>query len=229
MDAAPRPVTWSDYGLKDGTMRTLFLAVLLAGSLPATSLQAGEWNEKLSIGDAAPGWEDLPGTDGMKHSLKEYEGKDAVVLVFTCLSCPYAVGYEDRINNLAKQHAGPNGKIAVVAVCVNQIAADRLDKLTARAKEKEFAFPILYDESQKIAHDYGAIYTPEVYVLNKERKVVYMGAFDDSAEDSSKVRRKFVEDALASSLKGEIPLIKETVAVGCRVRYARKREKTGQN
>lgn len=193
------------------------------GSALIQSLSAGEFNEVLSIGDKAPAWTDLPGTDGKKHSLAELKDRDVVVLAFTCLSCPTAVDYEERFNALAKQHAGANGKVAVVAVCVNLVEADRLQKLQARAKEKDFTFQYLSDESQKIAKDYGAVFTPEFYVLNKARQVVYMGAMDDST-DAAKVQHKYVEAAIAAVLKGDRPAVTETIARGCRVRYARERK-----
>lgn len=184
---------------------------------------AGEFNEVLSIGDAAPSWSDLPGTDGKKHSLADYKSKDFVVLVFTCATCPTAVDYEDRINDLAKRMGGESGKVAVVAVCVNRVKGDQLPDLTERAKNREFAFDYLYDESQKIAKDYGAIFTPEFYVLNKDRKVIYMGALDD-VTDASKVTKKYVEDAIAANSKGMPVPVAETIARGCRVRYARERK-----
>ena len=187
------------------------------------SLSAGEFNDVLSVGDKAPAWADLPGTDGKTHSLAELKDKDVVVLVFTCVSCPTAVDYEARVNALAKQYAGLDGKVAVVAVCVNLVEGDRLPKLQARAKEKDFAFQYLSDESQKIAKDYGAVFTPEFYVLNKDRRIVYMGAMDDST-DTAKVQHKYVESAIAASLKGEKPAVTETIARGCRVRYARERK-----
>jgi peroxiredoxin len=203
-------------------MRCLKFATIIVCCLACASLPAGEFNEALSIGDVAPGWQALPGTDGKMHSLSDFTDKDAVVLVFTCLSCPTAVDYEDRFNALAKQFGGPEGKVGFVAVCVNRVAADRLDRLTERAKKQGFEFPLLYDESQKIARDYGAIFTPEFYVLNKERKLVYMGAMDD-ATDATKVKQQFVVDAINASLKNETPAIKETIARGCRVRYVRER------
>ncbi len=186
-------------------------------------VDAGEFNEVLSIGDKVPAWENLPGTDGKKHSLSELNDKEVVVLIFTCLSCPTAVDYEERINSLAKKHSGPDGKVAVVAVCVNRVEADRLPKLEARAKSKSFAFVYLYDESQKIAKDYGVIFTPEFYVLNKDRQLVYMGAMDDST-DPKLVKQNFVESAIAAAQKGEKPAVTETLARGCRVRYVRERK-----
>jgi peroxiredoxin len=198
-----------------------FLRVLYAFAvfLPA-SLMAGEFNEVLSIGDKAPEWKDLPGTDGKLHSLGDLKDKDVVVLVFTCVSCPTAVDYEGRINDLAKKHAA--GKVAVVPVSVNRIDADKLPALTKRVQEQGVAFHYLYDESQKIAKDHGAIFTPEFFVFDKDRKLVYMGAMDDST-DPDGVKVKYVEAAIAAALKGEKPAVTETIARGCRVRYARER------
>lgn len=200
------------------------LALAVAASFLVTCAAAGEFNQVLSIGDKAPSWKDLPATDGKMHSLDEFKDKDAVVLVFTAASCDTAVAYEERMNSLATQFGGPDGKVGMIAVCVNHRApADRLDKLTDRAKKQKFAYPVMYDESQKIGKDYGAIFTPEFYVLDKQRKIAYMGAMDD-ATDATKVTKRFVEDAVNAVLKGEAPEVKETAARGCVVRYARERQ-----
>src|SRR5262249_32688438 len=142
-------------------------------------------------------------------------------VVFTCNSCPIAVDYEDRILAFAKKHAGADGKVALVAINVNTIPEDRLDKMQERAKSKGFTFPYLYDESQKIAQAYGAIYTPEFFVRNKERQVVYMGAMDDSSTPAN-VKISYLELAVQSALKGEKLEKSETLARGCLIRYARK-------
>ena len=204
-------------------MRQINLGVVLALIALVSLVRAGEFNEVLNIGDPAPAWTDLPGTDGKKHSLADHKSKDFVVLVFTCASCPTAVDYEDRISELSKRFGGEKGKVAVVAVCVNRVKGDTLEDLTERAAKRELSFEYLYDESQKIAREYGAIFTPEFYVLNQERKVIYMGALDDFT-DASKVQKKFVEEAIAAATKGEAPAVKETIARGCRVRYARERK-----
>lgn len=199
-----------------------FALTLMA--MQSVAVRGGEYNQVLSIGDAAPAWADLPGTDGKKHSLTDHRDREFVVLVFTCASCPTAVDYEDRINALAKKLGGPQGTAAVVAVCVNRVKGDTLEDLTERAKQRELSFEYLYDESQKIARDYGAIFTPEFYVLNKERKLIYMGALDD-VTDATKAKRNFVEEAIMAAMKGEMPAVTETIARGCRVRYARERRK----
>ena len=72
-------------------------AVLTAGLLLSSSVFAGEFNRKLSIGDPAPSFKDLEGTDGKKHALDEFKDKDVVVVAIICNSCPVAVRYEDRI------------------------------------------------------------------------------------------------------------------------------------
>lgn len=183
---------------------------------------AGQFNDILSIGDAAPAWVDLPGVDGKKHSLADLKNKQVVVVVFTCNSCPVAVQYEDRIMDFAKKHAGPDSKVALVAINVNRVAEDRLDKMKQRAEERKFKFPYLYDESQKIGKAFGATYTPEFFVLDKDRRVVYMGAMDDASPPAS-AKKLLLEDAVTAALKGEKPATAETLARGCKVRYVRSR------
>lgn len=191
-------------------MRLVLVGLL---GLAVSSLQAGEFNKVLNLGDAAPAWSDLPGVDGKKHSLADLKDKPVVVVVFTCNSCPIAVDYENRIIAFTKKHAA---QVAVVAINVNVIPEDRLDQMQVRAKERGFNFPYLFDESQKIAKAYGAIYTPEFFVLNKDRKVVYMGAMDDVGEKES-----FLDPAVKAALKGDKPGTGETLARGCRIRFVR--------
>ena len=95
-----------------------------------------------------------------------------------------------------------------------------------RASEKKFPFPYLYDESQRVARDYGAVFTPEFFVLNKDRRVVYMGAMDDNTQPD-KVTQQYLQDAVEAALKGTAPETTETPAVGCRIRYARRRASNG--
>jgi peroxiredoxin len=195
-----------------------FMIVTLMFGMPAT-LCAGEFNKSLNVGDAAPAWSNLPGVDGKKHSLADLKDKDAVVVVFTCNSCPMAVEYEDRIMAFAKRHAG---KVAVVAINVNTIEEDRLPRMVDRAKEREFNFAYLYDESQKIARAYGADKTPEFFVLDRNRKVVYMGAMDDKSPPSA-AGKFYLEDAVQATLAGKSVSTAETLARGCRIRFARKK------
>ena len=200
----------------------IFRGILVSAFiLLGTVANAGQFNSALSIGDDAPAWTDLPGTDGKKHALADLSEKDVVVVVFTCNSCPAAESYEDRIIAFAKKYCGANDKVALVAINVNTVPEDRLEPMTERAKEKGFTFPYLYDESQKIGKKYGAGFTPEFFVMNKARKIVYIGAMDDRSPPNV-VKNTYLESAVQAALKGEKPSVAETQARGCKVRYGKK-------
>ena len=165
-------------------------------------VDAGEYNPVREIGDAAPEWTKLPGTDGKTHSLADLKDKDAVVVVFTCNSCPYAVDYEDRLIAFHKKFASKN--VALVAINVNKVPEDALPAM----KKK----------------DYGAFFTPEFFVLNKQRKIIYMGSMDNNP-DLKKVSKRYLNDAVEATLAGKKVVTDETVAFGCKVRFERKRRK----
>lgn len=185
---------------------------------------AGEYNPVLNIGDRAPEWKDLPGTDGKQHSLGDLKDKDVVVLFFTCNSCDVATEYEDRIITLAQKYAGPKDRTAFVAVNVNKIPEDSLPEMKKRAAAKQFPYVYLFDESQQLAKAYGATSTPEFFVLDKNRKIAYMGGLDDSS-NAKTVKNRFLAEALDAVAAGKKPKTAETVAIGCLIRYERDRRK----
>lgn len=201
-------------------MRLLLGCLLVL--LLATGLDAGRPNKKLAPGHPAPTFADLPGVDDKKYSLADFKKKDVVVLVLTCNHCPVAVAYEDRLIALAKKYASEaDGKVAFVAVSVSKLEADGLPKMKERAKAKEFPFPYLHDESQKLASDLGATVTPEVVVFNKDRKVAYLGAIDDSFQ-ANKVRVKYLENAIKALLDGDPVPLAETRPRGSPIRFDKK-------
>lgn len=202
----------------------LMLVATAVVAIVARDLGAGEFNPVLKIGDAAPDWRNLPGTDGKSHSLADYRDKAVLVLFFTCNSCDVATEYEDRIIALARKYSGADSPVAFVAVNVNQIPADSLPEMKQRAEQKGFPFVYVYDETQRIAKDYGATFTPEFFVLNRERKVAYMGGFDDHSS-AALAKSPFVADAIAAVARGEQPAKTEAPAIGCMIRFARERRK----
>ena len=109
-----------------------------------------------------------------------------------------------------------------VAINVNTIKADALPAMKVRAQKKKFTFPYLYDPSQEIARKYGAMFTPEFFVLDKDRKVIYTGAMDNKTppgEPSS----LYLESAIEAALAGKSIATTETSpAAGCRIRFNRK-------
>ncbi|MCA9165337.1 MAG: redoxin domain-containing protein, partial [Planctomycetales bacterium] len=130
MKIAPHGVTKS--------IAALTLGIILTS---VGSLVAGEFNPDINIGDPAPVYRELPGTDGKQHSLSDLKDKRVVVVAFTCNSCPYAVDYEDRLNQLAQKYAAADSAVAVVAINVNKAEKDALPAMIERAREKKFTFP----------------------------------------------------------------------------------------
>lgn len=188
----------------------------------ATAALAGKYNKKVSIGDTAPTFKGLPGVDGKKYSLDDFKGKDFVVLVITGNECPAAQSYEERLLAFTKKYAGKDGRAALVAICVGLDEEDRLPKMKERAKEKGFTFPYLHDETQAIGRALGATVTPEFYVLDKARKIVYMGAMDDSIV-AKNVKSKHLEAAMDALLKGDKVPVAETEKRGCSIEYTAKK------
>lgn len=205
-------------------VKAIGIALVLGAACGLAAIAtAGTYNKTLSIGDRGPEWKDLEGVDGKKHSLAEMAGKEVVVVCFTCNTCPYAVDYEDRLIALAKKFAADGERCGLVAINANKVKDDLLPAMQERAKDKGFSFPYLHDGTQEVARSYGATYTPEFVVLDKQRKVIYLGAMDDSP-DGKNVKQRYVEDAVEAALAGAEPKTKETAAVGCAVRYVRQRK-----
>ena len=206
-------------GIRAGSVLVVAVAVWLGG--PAA---AGTYNPDRSVGDVVPPWKDLPGTDGRLHSWDDVADRDAVVVVFTCNSCPYAVDYEQRIDELAERLAGERGRVAVVAINSNLVPEDAPEAMKRRAEQRGFSFPYLFDASQTVARSFGAVRTPEFFVLDRQRRIVYMGAMDD-ATDPADVKRRYVADAVAATLEGRPPSVAETPPVGCLIRFDRRRQR----
>ena len=202
-------------------IRLLFAASLLACF--AAPAMAGKFNKVLKVGGVAPEWKDLEGADGAKHSLADLKDRDVVVVVFTCNSCPIAVGYEERLLAFAEKHAGPKSGVAIVAINVNTIEADALPAMKKHAEKKKFPFAYLYDPSQEIAKKFGATTTPEFFVLNKERKVVYMGAFDDKLDPAEATINHLIP-ALKAAQGANLDFEAETLPRGCKIRFNRKKD-----
>jgi peroxiredoxin len=199
--------------------RYAIVFLLVVSFALVSPLQAGKYNRKLSIGDAAPAFKDLEGVDGKKHGLEDFKSKDLVVLVTTCNECPVARAYEERIIEFTKKHAS---KVAVVAINVNPGEEETLAQMKARAKKKNFNFFYLRDDSQKIGRAYGASKTPEFFVLDKNRKVAYMGALDDSMI-AADIKQKYLEEAVEAILKGKKPAKVETPPYGCGIIYEKRK------
>ncbi len=196
-------------------MRRVAKVILVLATLAAI-LAARGYAADLKIGDAAPNFRNIGGTDNNRHSLSDYKHAKLIVLVFTCNHCPVAQAYEKRLISLQRKYDAKG--VQFVAVNVNNLPEDGLDAMKIRAEQKSFNFPYLYDATQKIGHDYGALVTPHVFLLDRHRKIAYIGAVDDNMQ-ADKVKKSYLRDALEAQLAGKKPPQETTKAFGCGIRY----------
>lgn len=203
------------------TMLVVALALLLA---PA--VEAGSYNAVAEIGDPLPAFEDLPATDGSTLSSGDLT-EDVVVLVFLANHCPWVRGMDGDLNDLVDSFQGDN--VRFVGVSVNHREEDRLPAMKQHAAKVGYRFTYVYDESQDLGRALGATRTPEYFVFDRDRKLVYMGAIHDSpahmTSDGSidytrgEPSQHYVADAIRATLAGEPVDPAETRAHGCSVEY----------
>jgi peroxiredoxin len=203
-------------------MRTfaLSLAVVALSVLPAA---AGEYNKKVSVGEKAPVFSGIPAYDPATKEMGSLTlgdiKEDVVVLVFLGNHCPVVVACEDRFIDFVNDYKGKSVKF--VGVAVGDIEGDKMPGIKKYTAEKGSNYLYGYDETQQIGKDYGATNTPQVFVLDKDRVIRYMGSMDDSAMNEAKVSKNYLRDAVDSLLAGKEVAVKETRAIGCGVRYTK--------
>lgn len=186
-------------------------------------LQVVAQNAPYKIGDEVANFS-LKNVDGKRLGMDAGSGEQGYIIVFTCNHCPYAKAYEDRIIALHKDF-GPQG-YPVVAINPNdpkEAPDDSYVKMQARAKEKNYPFPYLYDETQEVARRFGAVRTPHVFVVHKNESgkliLAYIGAIDDNWEDAGNVTKNYVSDAVAALKSGQQPVPAQTKAIGCTIKW----------
>ena len=171
-----------------------------------------------TLAERAPSFT-LPGVDGRDHSLDEYATSDLLVLIQSCNHCPYVQAWEGRMIAVQRDYADRG--VRVVAVNSNdstRYPGDSFGEMQARAEREGFNFDYLYDEDQSFVRALGAERTPEVFVFDGDRRLVYHGAIDDSRDETA-VTSNYLRDALDALLEGARPPVTETPAVGCSVKF----------
>jgi peroxiredoxin len=172
----------------------------------------------ITIGTDAPAF-DLPGVDGQNHSLGDYTNADVLVLIQSCNHCPYVQAWEGRMKQIQSDYADRG--VRLVAISSNDADAypeDSFDEMRKRAERMGFNFDYLYDESQEVARSLGSERTPEVFVFDRDRRLRYHGAIDDSRDEDT-VRRHYLREALDALLAGKEPPEAETPPVGCSMKW----------
>lgn len=198
-------------------MKKILALLLLVSCFFGTGFKTVASNP-YKIGDKATDFK-LKSVDGKMYSMSDYHNAKGFVVVFTCNSCPFAVKYEDRINDLSKKYKSKG--YVVLAINPNDPAIqaqDSYELMKVRAKEKGFVFPYLFDDGQKIYPQYGATKTPHVFLLDKNQIVKYIGAIDDNVDDANDVKEKYLENAIAALESGNTPSPETTKAIGCTIK-----------
>ena len=169
------------------------------------------------IGDTAEDFS-LKNVDGSMVSLSDYKDAKGYIVTFTCNECPFSKLYEDRLIALNNTYA-PKG-YPVIAINSNNPSNEKegYEAMQKRAEEKGFTFPYLVDEGQKLYTKYGAVRTPNVFLLDQDLKVQYIGTIDDNSKSPEDVKVKYVENAIAALEKGEKPNPSTTKAIGCPIK-----------
>jgi len=201
-------------------MRKMFLSLAVL-ALVASPAFAGKYNKAVSVGEKAPVFAGIPATTKAGNDLSltlSDVNEPVVVVVFLANHCPVVQAYEDRVIDFTKDYQGKGVK--VVGLCVNDLDSDRLPAIKNYMKEKGSNYVYGYDESQAIGKAYGATNTPQFFVLDKTRTIKYMGAMDDSQNDT-KVTKTYLRDAVDAVLRGDSPEVSETQPRGCSVKYTK--------
>jgi peroxiredoxin len=173
----------------------------------------------LQLGSLAPDF-NLPGVDGKNHSLADYQAAKFLVVVFSSNHCPYVVGSEDRMIRFHADYALRG--VAMVAINANETVGhptDSFEHMVQRAKDKQFKFDYLRDDSQEIALAYGALRTPHYYVFDAARKLRYTGRMDDNPRNPGTETTHELRDALDALLAGKEPAVPLTNPIGCNVKW----------
>lgn len=173
----------------------------------------------LELGDKAPNFE-LPATDGKTYKLSDFDDVETLVVFFTCNHCPYVIGSDEVTRATANKFADKGVKF--VAISSNETVnhpTDSFDHMVARMEEHKFPWVYMFDESQSVAWDYGALRTPHFYVFDKNRKLVYTGRGVDNPRETDKMTVNDLERALEEHLAGKPLSVPLTNPLGCNVKW----------
>jgi len=184
-----------------------------------TGYQVGDEVSNFELMNAA---NTINGVD-MQVSLEDYNNVKGYIVVFTSNQCTYSRMYEDRIIALHRRYVMKGYPIiAVNSNDADRVTEDSYDNMKLRAKDKNYPFAYLHDVSQQVALDFGATYTPQVFVVQKKKDkniVRYIGAIDDNIQNADLVRESHLANAVDGLIKGELPKRKVIPNTGCTIEW----------
>lgn len=184
-------------------------------------MERDEASSAFPLGSLIPSFK-LPSTEGGEFSSDSLKGAKATLIVFTCNHCPYVQGSDALlIETVKKFHVDGLKVVAISANDSNQYPEDSFDMMKQKSEKLKLPYPYLYDESQQVARSFDAQCTPECYLFNKEGKLAYHGAINDSPRDASRVTKNFLEGAIAAVLEGSEPSPSFVHPIGCSIKWRR--------
>ncbi len=177
--------------------------------------------DQFSLHPGAPAPEfSLPGVDGKVHSLHDFDASPYLLVVFWCNHCPYVQAWERRMIEIGHRYGGQG--VAIVLINSNDDVAypdDRMERMVERARRQGYPFPYLRDESQAVAHAYGALVTPHPMLFGPDRRLLFQGRIDDRHDQPSAVRHRYLQETLDAVLAGRAVLQPEVSVLGCSVKW----------
>ena len=173
---------------------------------------------KLKTGDQAPDF-DLIGIDDKNHSLNDYKDYDGLLVLFTCNHCPYVKAKVEAIKEI---HEKFKDKVALVGINSNDptnYPDDNFENMKKTAQEKGIKFDYLVDDTQEIAKKYGATCTPDPFLFDKERKLVFHGRIDNAMNPEDTVTEKTMIINIKKLLAGEKIEKDFDPSIGCSIKW----------
>ncbi|HIA90666.1 MAG TPA: thioredoxin family protein [Candidatus Marinimicrobia bacterium] len=194
-----------------------FISLILIGCLTILSAKELDLGSILPLGDIKMA--DISGKD---VSLNDAKGKNGLLVIFSCNTCPWVIAWEDRYVELADTYKDKG--VGIVAINSNETQfenVDSMEEMQAHAKEQGYNFYYTMDNGSKLASEFGATRTPHIYLFDKKDKLVYRGAIDDNARKPDKVENTYLADAIDNMLAGSAIDPTATKALGCAIKFAK--------
>jgi peroxiredoxin len=174
----------------------------------------------LRLGTSAPDFK-LPDTSGKIVSPADFKDKTALLVIFMCNHCPYVVHLRAGLAQFARDYSSRS--VGIVGISSNDVKshpADSPAKMKDEVKSAGYVFPYLYDETQAVAQAYRAACTPDIFLFDQHRKLVYRGQFDDSRPGNGlPVTGKDLRAALEAVLAGKPVSENQKPSIGCNIKW----------
>lgn len=180
----------------------------------------------LPLGTTAPDFRLPDVVSGQAISLQTFVGKQALLVMFICRHCPYVVHVREELARLGRDYATKH--VGIVAISANDAASypdDAPASLKAMAQQLGFTFPLCYDESQQTAKAYTAACTPDLFLFDAQRTLVYRGQLDDSRPGNGiPITGRDLRAAMDAALAGRPVNPKQQPSMGCNIKWKRGNE-----